>query len=412
MSVSTIGIDSTTTLGTAVTAAGSANTKGSYAQITASSSIAAARQIVSVWDTDVTGSGNDDYLTDIATGAAASESIIFADLIVGVCQTQFGHARYDFPCDIAAGTRYAARTQCTRLSKVLHVSIVLATGTTVARTITTYGATAADSGGVEVDCGTTINTKGSWVELTASSAALDGLVVAYGNDATALGLSTIRTNGRDFFLDVGTGAAGAEVVVLANLHFESEQTSALTPHCTPLLPFNAPATTRIAVRGQFNGANPTATDRLFDIVLYGVSPGSSSAYPPAAHDGFSSCGPEPTKPSRVASLARRLSTWVAQGMPFTLLEPEDLPVFGRLFRSPRRPPYIPWRPQGIPETLLTPPPPPPPTQRQPRRRAPRGWPPVNIIEMMAILQRGVFDPRVPRGRRGTQPGQESDEGSQ
>lgn len=396
MSITTVGIASSTTLGTAVTA-GAANAKGSYAEITASTPHAAARMLVHIWDTDVTSAGNDDYLVDIATGAVESPTIIFADLLVSVVQTQFGHAAYDFPCDVAIGTRLSARVQCTRLSKVVHVSVVLMTGTTTPRTVTTYGANAADSGGVEVDGGGAANTKGAWVELTASSAATEALIVAVGNDATALGLSTVRVSGRDYFVDVGTGAALSETVVLANLHFQAESVAVPTPHHSGILPFSVAAGTRIAVRAQYNGAT-TTPDRLIDVVLYGVSTGSSSAYPPAIHDEFHSCGPEPTKPFRFASLVRRVTTWVAQGMPFTLLDTEDVPIFGRLFRSPRRPPYIPWRPQGMPETL-TEPPPPPPSQRGPdRRRGRGGWPPVSVIEAMALLQRCGFDPRLRGGR--------------
>ena len=295
MSVTTVGLSASD--GIILTASASLNTKGSYATVSGATPVEAVRVIVSLWEVSRAAVTNRDFLVDLSTGGAPDEVVLFGNLAVSSTQTHAGHARYDFPCLIPAGTVLRARVQSTATNATLYISVILISGTGVARTVTTYGADTTDSGGTNVDPGTTINTKGLWAEITPSCAAMEAVIVRFGNAAATLGLGTLRANGRNFFVDVGTGALGAEVAVLENLSLHQDGASSfLTPDLSPLIPFTAPAATRLVARAQMNGANPTATDRQFDLILYGVSAGHSTAYPPGVFDLFAACAEPPAPP--------------------------------------------------------------------------------------------------------------------
>jgi hypothetical protein len=268
VSIVTEGVNTGTSGGITVTGNASANTKSLPHTIVLHTSIAAARILISLWNTEVTASGNDDYLVDISVDGVVK----FANLALSVTQNNFKHARYDFPCDIPAGSSIEARSQCTRGNMDLQVSVTLISGTAVPRTITTYGASEVDSGGTLVDPGTVEHTKGAWVTITAACEVTAALVVTPGNAAAALGLSTLRLNNRSWLVDIAIGPVGSEVVKLSNLPISSEPTNPLTPTLFPALPFAVPQGTRIAARAQQTGNNLTATDRLLDITLYGIFP--------------------------------------------------------------------------------------------------------------------------------------------
>ena len=94
----------------ALTSHASANTKASsYTEITAATTYHATRMMISI-----TGSGSvlRDHLVDIAVGAAGSEVVLFPNLIYSAGSDTEWSCVYDFPCDIPAGTRLSARTQC------------------------------------------------------------------------------------------------------------------------------------------------------------------------------------------------------------------------------------------------------------------------------------------------------------
>jgi hypothetical protein len=125
------------------------------------------------------------------------------------------------------------------------------------------GAVPADSGGTEIDPGGTANVKGAWTQITASTAAdLAALVMAVGH----------RGNGalrhEQLLFDVGVGAAGSEQVLVPDWVVSVSLSETLTPPWTPVLPVSVPAGSRLAVRSQCS--DPDASDRLMDVVLYGV----------------------------------------------------------------------------------------------------------------------------------------------
>lgn len=258
------GANTAASRGTAVTANASANTKGSYTQLIASTGFDA-NGIIIMLD-DMTAAV--DYLIDIAVGAAASEVVKISNLLAtgGTGSIVYG-AYYYFPIRIAAGSRISARCQCSTGGNIIRVSALLLgnsmQGAEGLAVVTPYGDTTADSGGISIDPGGTVNTKGSYTQITASTTyPIRFLVFAIGNQ-----LNNIRTS-QSWLVDIAVGAAASEVVKIPNIPLNcSTSPDIITPQ-TMCIPVNIPAGTRLSVRAMSDGND--ATDRLFDIVLYGV----------------------------------------------------------------------------------------------------------------------------------------------
>lgn len=114
--VDAIGVSTSTSLGTALTA-GAANTKGSYAQLTAATS----RDYIGFFGIidlqNSTAANQDCWLFDIAIGASGSEQVIIPNIdlsaltVSGFPATYFPVTIPFFPIPIPSGTRIAARTQ-------------------------------------------------------------------------------------------------------------------------------------------------------------------------------------------------------------------------------------------------------------------------------------------------------------
>lgn len=235
--------------GATITASGSINTKGSYTEFVSSSPFTCNYILVTVITASVSGGL---YLLDIATGGSGSETVIIPNLLVdrinGATVHQ-GNGEYAIPINIPSGTRISARCQCSTGSGTLEVGITLiaAGGAVGPSSYTTYGANTGTSGGTNVDPGNTINTKGAYSQLTASSSAVAQVAM--------LVLSGIGTIGAGANLrwdvDVATGAGGAEVVLIPDLHFGFApiQDLPIYPRSKTFLLY-IPASTRIAIRAS------------------------------------------------------------------------------------------------------------------------------------------------------------------
>ncbi|PSO28804.1 hypothetical protein C7G41_24200 [Bradyrhizobium sp. MOS002] len=118
--------------GTAVTT-GAANTKGSYAQLTASSTKDYKGFVLRVDNQNSTASytGIDSLLFDIAIGGAGSEQVILPNYPIGrpklstngAAASITGSPSAHFPIQIPAGTRIAARAQSILASQIMGVTL-------------------------------------------------------------------------------------------------------------------------------------------------------------------------------------------------------------------------------------------------------------------------------------------------
>lgn len=261
--VENAGANTAASRGTTITASGTANTKGSYTQLIASTSFDASLVLVMIDDLTAA----IDYLIDLAIGGAGSEQVIASDLIGtgGTGSISYG-GHYFLPVSIPAGSRLAARCQASTLSSIVRVSCLLFgqgfAGFAPYSRIDTYGANEVDSGGVSIDPGGTANTKGAYSQIVASTlSSTDGIIIAIGNQ-----LNSVRSS-QSWLVDLAIGGAGSEQIVLPNLAFNaSTSPDIVTPQTYGPIPLTIPASSRLAVRSQSDGID--ATDRLFDVIIY------------------------------------------------------------------------------------------------------------------------------------------------
>lgn len=124
----TIGDDTSASKGTAVDAGSTANTKGSWTEIEASTSADMDWLVVKFGPNDNAATAAARFLVDIATGAASSETILIPDIFYRQDTTEHFQCRtFHFQETIPSGTRVAVRSQCDitdATDRVIDVSIV------------------------------------------------------------------------------------------------------------------------------------------------------------------------------------------------------------------------------------------------------------------------------------------------
>lgn len=262
MSVATYPGHSGSTYATTVTAGSPAHTKGAYAQIAASTSFDSSRLWIGLM---AGGLANAAYLLDIATGAAASEVVLVADVTIQTGIEGEGEPALTYvAADVASGTRLAARCQCTTASQTLFVWLMQESRALQSLSSpVTYGANTGTSLGVAVDAGATADTKGAYSQITASSSA--------DHDAWSVLIGTNNNSAptlANFALDIATGAAASEVVVIPDIII---RTSTFSDKYTPgslWVPVTIPSGTRIAARCA--STTNDATDRILTVALIGM----------------------------------------------------------------------------------------------------------------------------------------------
>lgn len=261
------GVTSAASTGLAVTGAGSTNTKGSWTELIAATARDAFAVLVNLHRGGVSAV---DVLVDIGIGGAGSEQVLIPNLKgdVGTSLTTRAHPLV-IPIQVPKGSRISARVQATSASVSTRMQVFMLSGGWAGQPgmgrVTDYGTNTADSGGVAIDPGAVLNTKGSWTQITASTTKPGRhLLIGIGN-----GLNSARV-ATDWLLDVAIGGSGSEQIILADCHVEAAASDDLPgPTYIGPFPFSIPAGTRIAARSQcsINDAN----DRLFDLIAYGVS---------------------------------------------------------------------------------------------------------------------------------------------
>ena len=250
-----------------LTANASANTKGAWTELLASTSEAAK----AIWVSVIVPNGSGPFLIDIGTGGAGAESAVISNIpYAGGTATVLNVSSPGLyiPISIASGTRIAARCQSATGGLTVQIAVYIVGGSNSA-TVATYGADTATSGGTTVDPGATANTKGAYSEITASTSAdIDTLVVAITGRANAAPASAL------FTMDVATGAAASESVVLPDLTFSSNSSADSWSPNVWYFPVEIASGTRIAARAASQDNN--SVDRLFDVIVFGVTGGQPS----------------------------------------------------------------------------------------------------------------------------------------
>jgi hypothetical protein len=228
-----------------VTANTSAHTKGSWAQIIASTSANASLLYVVVSGVN-TSATNTATLLDIATGASGSETAMAENIAVGSAS----NVTIAIPFKIPSGTRLSARIQSVVTGgKTATVTMLPANAGNYAdapTSVDVIGGNTANSQGISFS-----GASGNWVEGAASTSRTYRAVsvVLSGHDATLA-----NTTARIF--ELGVGAASSEVQFGAVRHeFTTAETSATSLPSVTLFGRNIPAGSRLAMQNRI-AANP------------------------------------------------------------------------------------------------------------------------------------------------------------
>lgn len=254
-----IGVNTSTSAATQIQAAGSANSYGSYTELIASTAAD------SEWCALKLGVGSTDntFVVALATGAAASETDII-EIMFWSNGTVAPKKEIFFPLSISSGSRVSARMKSTTASRTVEVAGLLMTESNYGtfNEASLIGEDATNSAkGTQVDPGGTANTKGSWVELTSSTPHdFDFLIIHIGGD------DNNATSQADALVDIGTGAAASETVIIPNISAVQTTNEANANNFTAFV--DVPSGTRIAARAQCS--INTVSAREMDVSITGI----------------------------------------------------------------------------------------------------------------------------------------------
>jgi len=250
-----------------VTASASTHTKGSYSEIVAS----LAEDVDGLY-VYLSNESRQNYLVDIAIGAAGSEVVIAANLGMqkgGTFDSGKRTSQWVLPLAIPAGTRVSARCQTDAGSGVLSARVFgqgrgLLSKLRPCGTADTAGADTGSSTGTLIDAGAVANTKGSWVEISSGIArSWRGLILNALDVLGDCGEAVLK-------LDIGVGGSGSEVVLLADLpYYKDLESDNVQPEASWPYPVSIPAGTRIAARLESNSG--TAKYRELYLIVVGLS---------------------------------------------------------------------------------------------------------------------------------------------
>lgn len=225
------GADTSVSEGTNITA-GSANTKGSYTQLIASTARGGGGILLSIG-----GSNTSDvaFLVDIAVGAAASEQVIIPNLFY--FSTPNAHInRFFLPIAVPAGSRISARCQSTTGSATMRVNaIVIAGESEYPGSGLDYGTNTGSTTGTTATSSGSSNTKGSWAQIVSATTRshMWGIVCGRGS------------SGSQYLFDIGIGGSGSEQLLIPNLTIRASSGGRGVMYS---LPMRIPSGTRIAAR--------------------------------------------------------------------------------------------------------------------------------------------------------------------
>lgn len=204
--------------GTTVTTAAGANTKGAWTQLVASTTGGAGFIVVQAAAPGL--SAMTQASIDLGIGPVGGEVVVAANLLVqGPASSAYLPAvsYFQIPIEIRATSRISARAQCNVATATpVYVSVQAFDQGFPGnpQLVDTYGFNAATTFGTAVNGGGTINTKGSWVALSAATTYdLTGFVLAFDmqGDVTS-GQGNVQ-----YLLDIGVGGVGSEQIVVPDV---------------------------------------------------------------------------------------------------------------------------------------------------------------------------------------------------
>ena len=240
-------------------ASGTANSKGSWVELIASTANANewAKLFITVNDSTA-----ETYKIDIGVGAASSEVVVIPDIVFySKTDGQEAHALL-IPITIASGSRVSIRGATASGSvRNFRASIQLNDVSDIGTCSNIDALGVGSSRGVTIDPGGTANTQGSWIELIASTSAEYTLIIPMINVNNNGGLATT-----DWVVDIGIGGSGSEVVLIGEI---LKTTTAFETHSNAYNNYHITVASgsRLSARAQCGITD--AADRLLDVSILG-----------------------------------------------------------------------------------------------------------------------------------------------
>ncbi|GAA2990676.1 hypothetical protein GCM10017559_08410 [Streptosporangium longisporum] len=243
---------------------GSANTKGSYLTLLSGLSAPVGWINLGLFSSNLS-AGDRAMIMDLAIGGAGSETIVAADI---VCGSRL-NASICFPLHVPAGATLRARIATTATSQVIPTAATgfmaePESGISTPGRITSYGTVPASSSGTAVTPSGTANVKGSYVQLTASTArpihAL--MVMVQGSTNTHLAAS--------YAVDIAVGGSGSETVIIPDHSVAADTNEYLQPMSPDFYPLSLsiPAGVRLAARCAVTTGSVTTP---VEVAVYGFT---------------------------------------------------------------------------------------------------------------------------------------------
>lgn len=272
-----IGTVGRSTPGTSVTTGGTASTKGTAAELIASTSFDAywIKIVASNYGVSATTSR---CCLDILLGAA-TERVAIPNLLAGFCggagsgtTPGCGPKVWEFPLYIPAGTRIAAQAAGDRTSTALRVAVFLYGGNgyppfRVGQKVTTYGIGTVPAG-TSVTPGAS-GAEGSWTQISAGTSENHFAFVPSMQPPTG---DTTLTPIKYTFMDMGIGAATEEAMLGAEQSYLFRVDSgelAEGPHNSWPCFQDVPSGTRLVARLSASGALDTVATQ--EVAIHAVS---------------------------------------------------------------------------------------------------------------------------------------------
>lgn len=243
-----------------VTANTAAHTKGSWAQLVASTSSNASLIVIEA--TAFTNNVDTSTLLDIGTGASGSETAIISNVAIGGAATTQNGAQFVFavPIQIARGTRISARIQSLVTGgKTATIKIYLidtADYSQAPTSVDVLGTNTSTSVGALMS-----GAAGTWVQVISSTTRAYRAVVVVPSVNSAAAPQTTMT------YQLGTGASGSETEA-GRIMFDSSNAEfvAIKPSFPTLISRNIASGTRLSIRHTGVSFDP----QRFAVTLIGI----------------------------------------------------------------------------------------------------------------------------------------------
>jgi len=264
------GYDYSATAPTDIASSATIHTLGSYVEL-----LSAANNTYPITEIEIlfskygSSSGNQgNMLFNLAIGGAGSEQIIIPNILIeaSTSVTNTSVYRYCVPISIPSGVRISmnAQSQLTGATTI-GASLILTAGALGSdgglSTVDDIGATTATTRGTVVATSGTIDTFGSWVEMSAS------LAKSYKGFVISAFKASGSWSGLEVTYEVGVGSAGNEEVIFSGQHIITGTQEFGSGMVSGFKPVGVASGERIAIRAQSDSTN---ADKNLDYVFYGV----------------------------------------------------------------------------------------------------------------------------------------------